>query len=231
MHCYCAALGASLTYLNYSQLIAAATLYLAGKVKDEPLKIRDLVHVVHCTLNRNAELPDKEDDFWLIRDSIVQAELLITRMLKFDFNVIHPHKVIHEDYWFDLRLTLLLFQYMLHFMKVLQDWFGSSVWNSMPIAKTAAGFVQDFHQSPAILLYKPSHIAICCLSLAFQIYGVQVPVRSDQEVDADLWYTVFVGEDLIKDKHWEICEAILAIYDEHKDGLTRHSFSTGQISA
>lgn len=76
------------------QLIAASTLYLATKVKDEPVKIRDLVSVVHCTLNRTVEAPENDPDFWLIRDAIVQAELLITRMLKFEMNTtVHPHKV------------------------------------------------------------------------------------------------------------------------------------------
>lgn len=76
------------------QLIAASTLYLATKVKDEPVKIRDLVSVVHFTLNRTVEAPENDPDFWLIRDAIVQAELLITRMLKFEMNTtVHPHKV------------------------------------------------------------------------------------------------------------------------------------------
>lgn len=78
----------------FAQLIAASTIYLATKVKDEPVNIRDLVSVVHCTLNRTIEPPEKDQDFWLIRDAIVQSELLITRMLKFDMNnATHPHKV------------------------------------------------------------------------------------------------------------------------------------------
>lgn len=74
-------------------------------------------------------------------------------------------------------------------MKTLQDWFGSTVWNSMPIAKTSAGFLQDFHQNSAILDYKPAHIAICCLSLAFQTYGVQVPLTDDYDENT-VWYSV-----------------------------------------
>lgn len=80
--------------LAHFQLIAASTIYLAAKVKDEPVSIRDLVSVVHCTLNRTVEPPEKDSDFWLIRDAIIQAELFITRMLKFDMTcATHPHKV------------------------------------------------------------------------------------------------------------------------------------------
>lgn len=183
-------------------MIAASTIYLATKVKDEPVSIRDLVSVVHCTLNRTIEPPEKDSDFWLIRDSIVQAELLITRMLKFDMNnAIHPHK------------------YLLHYMKFLADWFGP-VWSSIPVAKTAAGFLQDFHHSPDILHLKPAHVAICCLSLALQIYGIQVPVRCDQDMDPEQWYVAFVGDDLGKENHWTICEKILAVYDEPDEEVT-----------
>lgn len=102
------------------------------------------------------------------------------------------------------------FQFLLHYMKLLADWFGP-VWTSMPIAKTAAGFVQDFHHSPDIMSFKPAHIAVCCLSLALQIYGIQVPARCE---DPEQWYVAFVGDDLSKEKHWAICEKILAVYDE-----------------
>lgn len=51
--------------------------------------------------------------------------------------------------------------------------------------------LQDFHHNPAILNYKPSHIAICCLSLALQTYGVQVPL-TDENDDSTVWYNVSI---------------------------------------
>lgn len=78
---------------------------------------------------------------------------------------------------------------MLHYMKSLQDWFGINTWNSLPVAKMAAAYLQDFHSSPAILDYKASHIACCCLSLSFQTYGVQVPLTDDYDEDT-VWYSV-----------------------------------------
>ena len=202
------------------QLIAAATIYLATKVKDEPVNIRDLVSVIHCTLNRTIEPPEKDREFWLIRDAIVQAELLVTRMLKFDLNsAVHPHKVNVVNVLLHIRFfnrPLSHLQYLLHYMKFLADWFGP-VWTTMPIAKTAAGFLQDFYHSPEILNFKPTHVAICCLSLALQIYGLQVPVRFD--ADPEQWYSAFVDDDLSKEKHWAICEKILAVYDHQDMGL------------
>lgn len=137
------------------------------------------------------------DEYWAIRDALVQAELLISRMLKFDLNIVHPHK------------------YLLHYLKSLQSWFNPSTWSSMPIAKTAAACLQDFHHSPSILDYKPSHIAICCLSIAFETYGVQVPLTDDFDEPA-IWYNIFC-KDLNADKHWEIMSKIIDVYNTENE--------------
>jgi hypothetical protein len=65
------------------QLIAATSLYIASKQQDEPIKIRDLINVVHRTLNRDSEVLDLNEEYWNYRDSIVQAELLAMRMINF----------------------------------------------------------------------------------------------------------------------------------------------------
>lgn len=78
-------------------LIASSSLYLAGKLKDDPVKIRDVINVAHNTLNRGASPLELGEEYWAMRDGITQAELLITRMLKFNLDVIHSHKVsIHS---------------------------------------------------------------------------------------------------------------------------------------
>lgn len=38
--------------ISYFQLIASAALYLAGKLKDDPVKIRDVINVTHITMHR-----------------------------------------------------------------------------------------------------------------------------------------------------------------------------------
>lgn len=75
------------------QLIASTCLYLAGKVKDDTLKIRDIMNVSYNTLHRGSQPLDLGDQYWSMRDAIVQAELLIMRMLKFQVTPTHPHKV------------------------------------------------------------------------------------------------------------------------------------------
>nr|AAN71660.1 SD14834p [Drosophila melanogaster] len=174
-------------------LIAAGPLYLAGKIKeDESVKIRDVINVAYCTLNRGNDPVDLNDEYWSMRDAIVQAELLITRTLCFDLNIDLAHK------------------YLLHYMKTLQDWVGTEVWNSVPIAKAAASYLQDFHHSANILKYKPTHVAIGCLSLALQTYGIQVPL-TDESDESAMWYKPLV-KDFTRENQWEIIENVIEVY-------------------
>lgn len=45
------------------------------------------------TIHRGSSPLELGDEYWNMRDAIVQAELLIMRMLKFEVNIVHPHKV------------------------------------------------------------------------------------------------------------------------------------------
>ncbi|RZC36599.1 cyclin-related protein FAM58A [Asbolus verrucosus] len=177
-------------------LIAASTLYLAGKVKDDPLKIRDIINVAHNTLHRGSSPLEIGDEYWSMRDAIVQAELLIMRVLKFEVSITHPHK------------------YMLHYLRSMEGWLGKEQWSNIPIARTSAAFLQDFHHDPSILEYQPQHVAIACISLALQCYGVRLPLIEDK--DDETWYSVFV-KDLQKDKHWEIMEKIMDAYNKEPE--------------
>lgn len=74
---------ATIKFFSLSQLIAATALYIASKQQDEPIKIRDLINVIHRTLNRDSDVMDLSEEYWNYRDSIVQAELLTMRMISF----------------------------------------------------------------------------------------------------------------------------------------------------
>lgn len=165
-------------------------------MKEDPLKIRDIINVTHNTLQRGSTPLEIGDEYWNMRDAIVQAELLIMRVLKFEVSINHPHK------------------YMLHYLKSLEGWMGQEELNAQPIASVAAAFLQDFHHDAAILEYCPQHLAIACISLAMQCYGVQMPLIEDG--DDESWYATFV-KDLPKEKHWEIMEKIMEVYNREPE--------------
>lgn len=52
------------------------------------------MNVSENTLHRGSHPLELNDQYWSIRDAMVQAELLIMRMLKFQVLTVHPHKVI-----------------------------------------------------------------------------------------------------------------------------------------
>lgn len=79
---------------------------------------------------------------------------------------------------------------MLHYLRSLQAWFGEEEWSKYPVAKTSMSLLQDFHHSPSILDYPPNLIAIACINLSLQIYGVVVPLMD--ECDQQPWFNVSI---------------------------------------
>ncbi|CAE1263835.1 unnamed protein product [Acanthosepion pharaonis] len=86
-------------------LIAATSLYLAGKVEEEHRKIRDIVNVCYRTLHKSKSPLDIGETFYGLRDAVANCELYILRVLRFKVAFDHPHK------------------YLLHYLKALHDWF------------------------------------------------------------------------------------------------------------
>ncbi|XP_025408836.1 cyclin-Q isoform X1 [Sipha flava] len=176
-------------YDNYS--IASATLYLASKVHDETVKLRDLINVTYHTLHRDAAPIRLAEDYWNFRDSIVHAEMLTMRLLQFDTTFDHPHN------------------YFLHYVQTVRPVFYSKHGKDIIVFKKAYDFLHDFYHSSDILKYKPQHIAIACMELAIKVYGIPSQII-DYEVQP--WYQALI-EDLDKDTLWNIMAAIMDTYD------------------
>lgn len=81
---------------DYDQFsLAAGVIYLASKVNEDPVRLKDIINVSQVTLDREGALNELGNDAWIlsIRDSIVQCELFIMRVLHFDPSVKLPHPV------------------------------------------------------------------------------------------------------------------------------------------
>lgn len=172
-------------------LIAATSLYLAGKVEEEHRKIRDIVNVCYRTLHKSKSPLDIGETFYGLRDAVANCELYILRVLRFKVAFDHPHK------------------YLLHYLKALHDWFQPYVWERVPLTKTCWSILRDSYHGKTSLKFKPQHIAVSIIYLGFQCYGLEVPHNRSAHTK---WWTVF-SEDLNLDMIRDVILDIIQTYE------------------
>ncbi|XP_060108271.1 cyclin-Q [Heteronotia binoei] len=171
-------------------LVAMAALYLAGKVEEQHLRTRDIINVSHRYMHPRSEPLELDTHFWELRDSIVQCELLMLRVLCFRVSFQHPHK------------------YLLHYLLSLKHWMNRHSWDRTPVAVAAWALLRDSYHRPLCLQHAPQHIAVSVLYLALQCYGVEVPADAEAERP---WWQVF-SEDLSKNVIDQIVLDLIQIY-------------------
>jgi len=185
---------------NYDPyLIAATCIYLAGKVEDDHLKLRDVINIVHSTLHRTLEPLALGDEYWNIRDAIVQTELFVLRMVEFKVRFQHPHK------------------YLLHYLTSIRDWMSPDDWTKFPIAKTSWSLLQDLYHDPHVLSPDPSITALAVIQLALETYGVQLPLMGGIE-SSDAWFKL-MNKKATKERLWEVMTRAIEIYNRESDAL------------
>lgn len=180
-------------------LVAAASIYLAGKVEDDQLRLRDVINMVHANLQRTLTTLPLGDEYWNIRDAIVQAELFLLRMVEFRVRFIHPHK------------------YLLHYLTSVRDWMHHKEWISFPIPRTAWSLLQDLYHDPFVLTCDASVAAIGVIQLTLEIYGVQLPLLNGIEADRP-WF-MSLNPRASKDRVWEVMTRCIGVYSKEKDLL------------
>ncbi|KAL7988230.1 hypothetical protein Chor_007149 [Crotalus horridus] len=171
-------------------LVAMAALYLAGKVEEQHLRIRDIINVSHRYLHPRSDPLELDTHFWELRDSIVQCELLMLRVLCFRVSFQQPHK------------------YLLHFLLSLKHWMNRHSWERTPVAAAAWALLRDSYHGTLCLQHSPQHIAVTVLYLALQCYGVEVPADAEAERP---WWQVF-SEDLSKPVMDQIVLELIRVY-------------------
>lgn len=176
-------------------LIGSTCLYLASKVEDDDIKIRDIINVGVSCVRRN-EPPLSLDPYFSMRDSLIQAELLLMRILGFKLKVDLPHK------------------YLLFYLQSLQEWVGHEVFSTLPLVQMSWTIVQDVFHSPIVLNYSPQAIATAIVNLVLQVYGVIVP--GDDEVAERSWFTV-LHSDCTTKVIWDLTTKLLLMYKEEDD--------------
>lgn len=175
-------------------LIGCTCLYLASKVEDDDIKIRDIINVgVNCV--RPDDPPLSLDPYFTLRDSLIQAELLLMRVLGYKMKVDLPHR------------------YLLHYIQSLKDWVGEKTFNTLPIVEMSWTLVQEVYHSPIVLKYSPQLLAAAILNLVNEIYGIVVP--GCDELNNRSWFTV-LHSDCTTKAVWEVTTKIIEIYKEEE---------------
>ncbi|KAK2110749.1 hypothetical protein P7K49_010495 [Saguinus oedipus] len=160
-------------------LIAMSSIYLASKMEEQ-----------HPYFNPSGEPLELDSRFWELRDSIVQCELLMLRVLRFQVSFQHPHK------------------YLLHYLVSLKNWLNCHSWQRTPVAVTAGALLRDSYHRGLCLRFQAQHIAMAVLYLALQVYGVEVPAEVETEKP---WWQVF-SDDLTKPVTDNIVSDLIQIY-------------------
>lgn len=151
-------------------LVAMSSLYLAGKVEEQHLRTRDIINVSNRYFHPGSDPLELDSRFWEIRDSIVQCELLVLRVLRFQVSFQHPHK------------------YLLHYLVSLKNWLNRYSWQRTPVSITAWALLQDSYHGGLCLRFRAQHIAVAVIHLALQAYGVEVPAEAEAEKP---WWQIY----------------------------------------
>ncbi|KAM4843916.1 cyclin-Q-like [Thomomys bottae] len=171
-------------------LVAMSSIYLAGKVEEQHLRIRDIINVSNSYFHPGSEPLELDSRFWELRDSVVQCELLVLRALRFQVSFQHPHK------------------YLLHYLMALKHWLNRYSWHRTPVAIVAWALLRDSYHGGLCLRFQPQHLAVAVLYLALQVYGVEVPAEEEAEKP---WWQVF-SEDITKPIIDNIVSDLIQIY-------------------
>lgn len=178
---------------KYDQhLVAAVSLYLAGKVEEDAVRIRNVINVCYRMLHPKSEPLGLGEEYWGLRDSLVQLELFVLRTLGFKVHFDHPHK------------------YLLHYLMAMGHYLPPLTMQKYPLVRTSWAFVHDMLHDAMYLKHDPSHLAVAAMFLSLQCYGIEVPHACVAEVP---WYQVLC-DDLSEEKLWAISKDIMNVYQK-----------------
>lgn len=170
--------------------IASSCLYLAGKLEEEKVRIRDVINVAHRTLHPDKKLLDINETYWELRESITKCELFILRSLQFQVHFCHPHN------------------YLLHYLKSICDWLDPSV-DICQLSKISWSLLQDSYLSDVCLNVKPDKMAVSILYLSLQCLGLHFPHADECSLP---WYEVLSEHITLK----EIKDASICIMESYE---------------
>uniref|UniRef100_A0A8V5GME1 Uncharacterized protein n=1 Tax=Melopsittacus undulatus TaxID=13146 RepID=A0A8V5GME1_MELUD len=135
-------------------LVAAAAIALAAKAEGTPLRTRDLLNVTHRCLHPGVPPLALDAEFWALRDSLMQCELWVLRVLRFRLPLAQEHK------------------YLAQFSLALGQWARGGRGGAPAVAWA---LLRDGAAGGLGLRSPPQHVAAAALHLAMELCGCGAP--------------------------------------------------------
>ncbi|CAF0886097.1 unnamed protein product [Adineta steineri] len=193
--------------------LAATALSLASKYEEEHVKIRDLINVTYRTLYPDRPYLRISNEYYRLRNTLVDCELFLIRILGFHFQFNHPNK------------------YLLHYLDTLTKWMmitpSTPIKNNINLIDIAMSILQDtYYDFTLIKDYSPQHIAIVIIYLLIKTYNLEIPgvTNDDEHIN---WMKVF-SSSMTNDILIEIITRINTVYKyvertlEHSSSIKSH---------
>jgi len=151
---------------NY--LVGPTCVYLASKLSEEALKIRDIVNVTYRVFHPKKDPLEIGKTYWKLRDSITTCELMLLRLFAFHVSYETPHK------------------YLLHYLKSLQDWATDyNAWKESNFSAICWSVVNDVCYSPLIASLPAMKLATTVIYIGLE--HTKLKVMEEEKT----WYEVF----------------------------------------
>eukprot|EP00474_Spongospora_subterranea_P000382 CRZ00840.1 hypothetical protein [Spongospora subterranea] len=127
--------------------IAQTSLFVSGKSEETPRRLRDVLNTVYRFCH--PDLPPLQicDEFWAMKERLIESERQFLRVIGFDFAVTHPHS------------------FALHFLRDLRA--------NDDLANLTFAILNDSLRLPFCVHYEPHVIACSALYLATELLSVR----------------------------------------------------------
>lgn len=166
--------------------VAVACLFLASKVEEKPLKIRDIVAGFHSVYNRKPIDPD-------FQKKVLLCERILLNTLAFELNVAHPLLVCGNK------------------LKELRGYASDE--NNKAIYQSAVNFINDSYRSTLCLQFSSTEIGMSLLFLATVQVGVKpVAPQSGRAPAGEVSWLELLSKEVDEETIRNVCLQILDFY-------------------
>jgi len=169
----------------HRNFIAAAALFLAAKVEEQPRKLEHVIKVSYICLHRDSpQLDSKSEQYLTEAQELVSNENILLQTLGFDVAIDHPHT---------------------HVVKCCQ-----LVKASKELAQTSYFMATNsLHLTTMCLRYPPTIVACVCIHLACKWSKYEIPISGEGKA----WYT-YVDPNANLDQIEKLTKEFLTIFDK-----------------